>query len=150
MASTRPLVGSIATTVPFMLPRASIAAWRTIGSSPAVTSPEVMSSAKELMLKRSCQRCRRVLTETRVTFALRLWARWCKRRRVCTVSLIFRDWDLDFVGVCVLICAAQLTPASGRQAQTERTRRSRLPLNIFLVFTPGFYVLRCTQRASEE
>jgi len=30
MVKTRPLVGSIASTVPFMLPRASIAAWRTI------------------------------------------------------------------------------------------------------------------------
>ena len=39
MARTRPLVGSMATTVPFMLPSASIAAWRTIGSSPAVMSP---------------------------------------------------------------------------------------------------------------
>ena len=43
MARMRPLVGSMATTVPFMLPRASMAAWRTTGSSPAVMSPSVMS-----------------------------------------------------------------------------------------------------------
>ena len=53
MARMRPLVGSIATTVPFMLPRASIAAWRTTGSSPAVTSPSVISDANELVWKRS-------------------------------------------------------------------------------------------------
>ena len=53
MASTRPLVGSMASTVPFMLPRASIAAWRTTGSSPAVTSLSKLSSMNELAVKRS-------------------------------------------------------------------------------------------------
>jgi hypothetical protein len=53
MASTRPLFGSMATTVPFILPSASMAACRTTGSSPAVTSPAVWSVAKELAVKRS-------------------------------------------------------------------------------------------------
>jgi len=42
------------TAVPFMSPNASRAAWRTTGSSPAVTSPAKMSPlAKELAVKRS-------------------------------------------------------------------------------------------------
>ena len=54
MARMRPLLGSIATTVPFMLPSAAIAAARTTGSSPVVTSPVVISpSTKELPVKRS-------------------------------------------------------------------------------------------------
>ncbi len=39
MARMRPLEGSMTTAVPFMSPSASMAAWRTTGSSPAVTSP---------------------------------------------------------------------------------------------------------------
>src|SRR5579871_883551 len=58
MARMRPLVGSMATTVPFMLPSASIAAWRTTGSSPSTMSPSVMSSANELAVNCSTQRWR--------------------------------------------------------------------------------------------
>jgi len=38
---------------PFMLPKASIAACRTTGSSPPVTSPSVISDANELVWNRS-------------------------------------------------------------------------------------------------
>ncbi len=49
----------------------------------------------------------------------------------------------------VLMCAAQLTPASGRQARRPRIRRRRLvPLNILLNSLPGIYLLRCTHGAS--
>src|SRR3954464_3031908 len=58
MARMRPLVGSMATTVPFMLPRASIAAWRTTGSSPSTMSPSVLSSENELPVNVSTQRWR--------------------------------------------------------------------------------------------
>src|SRR5579864_799498 len=51
------------------------------------------------------------------------------RRRVRGVSLTFLE--LDFVGAWVLICAAQLMPAKGRHAQRAKTRRRRLPLNIW-------------------
>ena len=54
MARIRPFAGSMTTAVPFMSPRASIAAWRTTGSSPAVTSPAPISPcANELAVKRS-------------------------------------------------------------------------------------------------
>src|SRR5882724_4483346 len=39
MARMRPLLGSMAVTVPFMLPSASMAAARTVASSPSVMSP---------------------------------------------------------------------------------------------------------------
>ncbi len=54
MARMRPLDGSMTTAVPFMSPSASMAAWRTTGSSPPAISPAKMSPlAKELALKRS-------------------------------------------------------------------------------------------------
>jgi hypothetical protein len=51
IARMRPLEGSMASAVPFMLPSASTAAARTTGSSPAVTSPSVTLSENELPLK---------------------------------------------------------------------------------------------------
>ena len=53
MARMRPLEGSMASAVPFKLPSAWTAAARTTGSSPAVESPRVGSSVKELAVKRS-------------------------------------------------------------------------------------------------
>ena len=51
MAKIRPEDGSMARTVPFMLPSASMAAERTTGSSPAVTSPAVtvLGSSRKLL-----------------------------------------------------------------------------------------------------
>jgi len=54
MARMRPFEGSITTAVPFMSPSASMAAWRTSGSSPAILSPSPMLPvANELVANRS-------------------------------------------------------------------------------------------------
>jgi hypothetical protein len=51
IARIRPFAGLITTAVPFMSPMASIAAWRTTGSSPAVISPaEISPLAYELVI----------------------------------------------------------------------------------------------------
>src|SRR5271165_1467648 len=77
--------------------------------------------------------------------ALRACARWCRRRRVCWLSLIFAcACDFDLAGVCVLVlmCAAQLTPARGRPSRLAAStlkmrRKTRVPLDIFLISLPG-------------
>jgi hypothetical protein len=71
MARMRPFEGSMTTAVPFMSPSASIAAWRTTGSSPAVMSPANWSApAKELAVKRSVKRWRRESKATLRALAL--------------------------------------------------------------------------------
>ena len=62
IARIRPLEGSIASAVPFRLPSPWMAAARTTGSSPAVESPRVTSSLKELAVKRSTRRRPRCAT----------------------------------------------------------------------------------------
>src|SRR6266568_9435057 len=58
------------------------------------------------------------------------------RRRVRCVSLIFFD-GCDFLDVLVLMCAAKLTPAKGRQVNRATNRRRRLVLfNILLIHSP--------------
>src|SRR5215469_5955551 len=56
------------------------------------------------------------------------------RRRVRGPSLTFLEFA--FVAVWVLIFAAQLIPIKDRDATWAKTRRSRLPLNIAVDFTP--------------
>src|SRR5215470_18565486 len=56
------------------------------------------------------------------------------RRRVRGPSLTFLEFV--FVDVWVLILAAQVIPANDRDAARAKTRRSRLPLNIAVDFTP--------------
>lgn len=50
------------------------------------------------------------------------------------VSLTFLEFA--FVAVCVLMLAAPLIPTNDTHATRAKTRRSRLPLNIAVDFTP--------------
>jgi hypothetical protein len=60
------------------------------------------------------------------------------RRRVRWLSLILGDFDLDCACVLVLMCAAKLTLARGRQVSKAMIRRKRLVLfDILLISLPG-------------